>query len=197
MICKNCGGEIAFKNGVGVCLSCGVQIKTDGAFENVDVYICYTENDLMGRRTKDSLIANEIYNKLENAKIKTFYERVSAGNLIGDELETTKYQAIYNAKVVIILGTAPAHFEALFDKNNQYFDSKAVLPVCVDMSPAQLPQELAKYQAANYNNVGADADLIKTVLKALGREEEITLGEVMTKAQKQKKRLSNISQLWI
>lgn len=189
MICKNCGGEIAFKNGAGVCLSCGAQIKIDGAFENAEVYICYTENDLAGRHVKDSLIANEIYNKLENAKIKTFYERVSVGNIVGDELEMTRYQALYNAKVIIILGTTPDYFNQLFKKNGQYFDGKAVLPVCVDMSPAQLPQELTKYQAANYNNVGAAADLIKTVLKALGREEEIALGEVITKAQKKKKRL--------
>ena len=189
MICKNCGGEVVFQNGVGMCSSCGAQIKFDGAFENTEVYICYTENDSAGRRVKDSMIANEIYNKLENAKIETFYERASSGNLAGDALEITRYQAIYNAKVIIMLGTTPDYFNQLFEKNSKYFEGKAVLPVCVDMSPAQLPQQLAKYQAANYNSVGADADLIKTVLKALGREEEITLGEVMTKAQRQKKRL--------
>ena len=67
MKCKNCGGELIFQNGMGLCESCKNTYRLDYGFENTEVYICYTESDAQGRRTKDSIIAEELYQKLESS----------------------------------------------------------------------------------------------------------------------------------
>ena len=100
MKCKICGGEILFSKGNGACQSCGAAFVADGVYENTEVYICYKENDDAGRRTKDSIIAQEVYNKLESSNINTFYERISANGKIEDDLEESKYSAIGKAKAM-------------------------------------------------------------------------------------------------
>ena len=73
MKCSNCGGELIFNNGVGICESCNSTYRIENVFENIDVCLCYIENDENGRRTKDSIIAGEVYKKLESKKINCFY----------------------------------------------------------------------------------------------------------------------------
>ena len=60
MKCRNCGGELIFRDNMGFCPNCGSNQKIDSVFENTDVCICYIENDIAGRRTKDSIISAEI-----------------------------------------------------------------------------------------------------------------------------------------
>ena len=73
MRCKNCGGELIFKGDTTVCESCGAVSKVESIFENTEVFICYIETDDSGRRTKDSIVAQEVYGKLEQNKINAFY----------------------------------------------------------------------------------------------------------------------------
>ena len=87
MKCQNCGSETIFTNGMAVCTSCNTQYKIDHVFENAEVCICYIANDNNGRRTKDSILSQELYQKLEAKNIRTFYERVTASDLADDDLE--------------------------------------------------------------------------------------------------------------
>ena len=77
MRCKNCGAELTAKNGLYICESCGSTSEISLGYEVSDVYIAYIESDEQGRRTKDSIIGQEIYNKLENVSFlfskKIFY----------------------------------------------------------------------------------------------------------------------------
>lgn len=189
MRCKNCGGELIFENGLGVCESCGTKYKLEQAFENVDVCICYIENDTQGRRTKDSVIAQDIYNKLENANISAFYERVSLSNVIGETFEQASYLAIYNAKIVLVFGTTREHFTDLLNKYRTFLADKKVLPIYSDMNAYDIPKELNKYQALNYDAVGAATDLIKNVLTLLGRENEVDIVELSNKISKKRRRI--------
>lgn len=184
MKCKICGGELSFESGVAVCKSCNTQQKIDYVFEDSDVMICYIENDSNGRRTKDSLIAQELYQKLKATKINAFYERVSASDAIGDEIEQLRYMAIYNAKVVIIVGTSAENFNAVLEKYGKYFSDKVVVPVVADISPSDIPKDLSKYQALSYSSIGWEKDLQKAVLRILGREKEIDLLETHNKSKK-------------
>lgn len=192
MRCKNCGGNITLENGLAVCISCGSKFEFEKAFENIDVFICCLDTDASGRRTKDSIIAQEIYNKLENAKVSVFFERISASNLADDSLEKAYYSAIHNAKIVLILGTEESHYERVFKTNSQYFGDKKVLPIYSGIDVTKLPEELKKFQALNYDAVGASTDLVNNVLMQLGRQGEIDIIQLGDKV-KRRKRIALVS----
>lgn len=185
MKCTNCGGIISFKNGQGKCESCGALHNIDYFFENTEVFLCYVENDSAGRRTKDSFIASDIYGKLESKKVNTFFERVSVDNTIGEDLEAVRHQAITKAKIVIVIGTAKEYFDIFQKKYADDFQDKTIIPVYSGIKPELLPDELKKLQALNYDSVGSTVDLVKTVLKKLGREEAEL--ETIRKESKKKK----------
>ena len=60
MKCSNCGGELHYSNGNYICENCGSSFSIDSYYENIDTFICYTENDENGRRVKDSIIAQDL-----------------------------------------------------------------------------------------------------------------------------------------
>ena len=171
MKCKICGGEILFSKGNGTCQSCGADFVADSVYENTEVYICYKENDDAGRRTKDSIIAQEVYNKLESSNINTFYERISADGKIEDDLEESKYSAISKAKVVLVVGTNKEIFTELEKKYGEVFYGKKVIPFCIDVNPGDISKTLSSIQAVNYSSIGWDKDLISGLYNLLGKEE--------------------------
>jgi len=187
MKCKNCGGELVFKDGMGICAGCGTSYKIDHVFEEVEVYLCYTENDVHGRRTKDSIIAVDIYQKLQAKKVDVFCERISAANAAGEDLAVLRYQAMNKAKIVMIIGSQETHFENLLEKYAEDFEGKNIIPVYSDMRPENLPEALRKRQALNYDAIGADADMVKGILAMLGRDSEMEITEVQDKARKKRK----------
>ena len=170
MTCKVCGGELLFQDGKHICQSCGATFTLDSVYENVDVYICYEENDDAGRRTKDSMIAQEVYKKLEAAKLATFYERISAGSIAGDVLEAARYAAIQRAKAILLLGTSVKAFQSLTEKYGTYLDGKTVIPFCINVNPSAIPQSVSKTQAINYTTIGWGKDLINGLYNLLGKE---------------------------
>ena len=186
MKCKFCGGELLFKNKIYQCNSCGATIALESVYENIDVYICYEETDNAGRRTKDSIIAQEIYRKLEENRITTFYERISADGLIGDDLELSKHTAIHLAKVIIVLGTSTEAFNELERKYSSLIIDKAVIPFCVDVNPSAISKTLSKIQAMSYSTIGWDKDLIKGIFNILGREQIVDIGSVYEQTKRRK-----------
>lgn len=187
MKCSNCGGEILFENGTCVCSSCKSIHRVEAVFENTEVCICYLENDENGRRTKDSLIAAEVYKKLESKKINCFYEHISAENIIGNDLEIIRYAAVNCSKIIVLVGTSADNFSALYNKYFDAFGDKTLIPIISDMKPEQLPEELRRFQASNFDSLGALNDLLTSVLNLLGRDNEIELEEIYAKKQKKKK----------
>jgi len=187
MKCKNCGGELLFQNGISVCQSCGATFSLDSVYENTEVYICYLENDTSGRRTKDSIIAQEVYNKLESAKITTFIERISADGLIGDDLVSARYAAINKAKAVIVLATSAENFDLIAEKYGADLEGKTVIPFCVDVNPGDIPKSLNKIQAISYTTIGWEKDLISGLYNLLGREKEINAKGIYDGARKKRK----------
>ena len=150
MKCTNCGGELNFEGGIGICSSCGSKHKLDNIFEKIDVCLCYIEYDNAGRRTKDSIIAQEVYSKLENKKINVFYERISANNCLPNELELLRQVAISNANIVIVIGASKENFETLTQKYSEHFNGKHIIPFFADINPNDIPHTLNKLQALNY-----------------------------------------------
>ncbi len=193
MKCSICGGQLSCENGIYVCLNCGTRQPLATIFENTEVFICYTEVDENGRRTKDSVIAQDIYRKLEAAKIHTFYQRISASNLTGDDCEKICTYAMDKAKILILVGSSPKYFEQLLETFRGKFVNKKIIPVYTGIDISILPTELINLQAMNYDNIGAVSNLITSILSTLGRESEIDITKITNEKIKKKKKRIGLS----
>ena len=65
-----------------------------------DVFICYKESDEMGGRTRDGVVAQEIYYRLVEAGYKTFFSRITLEDKVGTEYEPYIFSALNSSKVV-------------------------------------------------------------------------------------------------
>ena len=173
MKCKSCNANLIYKNGIYICDNCGRQQAVSVYFESTTVFLYYIENDEQGRRTGDSLIAQDIYRKLENININAFYQRISGADLAGEMFDTVNRIAFDNAEIVIIIGTSIEHFQQLMDNRMAQFDGKTIIPVYSKMNANNLPSELKQLQAVNYDTAGATVNLEKSILRTLGREQEL------------------------
>lgn len=195
MKCKSCGGSLVFHNGIYVCENCGLQQSLSVLYENIEVFVCYVENDAYGRRSKDSVIAQNIYNKLEDTGIRSFYKRISVGELSEDEAEMAATVALDKAKVVAVVATDSENFRKLTERYGEKLKTKKVIPVFSGMNVNDMPPELKSLQAINYDAIGSVEDLIKNALKLLDRERDISVISEMQHTKKRRKKVVMISSI--
>ena len=129
MKCLICNGRLKFQNGTYICESCGTTQSIESVFDHTDVFICYTESDSTGRRTRDSIMAQDIYNRLIQADIATFYQRISAENLVEEQFENAIITALKHSKIILMIGTVVQNFNVLLNNYLEYFDDKIIIPV--------------------------------------------------------------------
>ena len=145
-----------------------------------DVFICYKETDDSGSRTKDSTLAQEIYYQLTNEGYKVFFSRITLEDKLGQEYEPYIFAALNSAKVMLVVGTKPENFSAIWVKNEwsrflaiMKNDRKRVLIPCYrDMDPYDLPEELSSLQSQDMSKIGFMQDLIHGVKKVLGSDKQ-------------------------
>ena len=193
MNCSTCGGMMRYVNGMYICENCGNKHTIPDFFESTEVFICYIENDEQGRRTRDSVIAQDLYNKLEQCKIKTFYQRVSAADLVSENFAIAYNVAIDKAKILLVLGTTIDHFQQLLERYQNYFSDKKIIPIYSYMNVYNIPKELGSLQAINYDNIGAVSDLTKNILYILGRENEVDIIKNTYTRTRRSKRIAIVS----
>lgn len=85
--------------------------------EPFDVFICYKETDNNGRRTPDSVLANDLYHQLTQEGFKVFFARITLEDKLGSAYEPYIFAALNSAKVMVVLGTKPEFFNAVWVKN--------------------------------------------------------------------------------
>jgi len=141
-----------------------------------DVFICYKETDPNGQRTHDSVLANDIYHQLTNEGFKVFFASITLEDKLGMEYEPYIFSALNSAKVMIVLGTKPEYFNAVWVKNEwsrflslvkQSNGKKVLIPVYRDMDPYDLPEEFSHLQALEMTGYGFMSDLIRNIKKLL------------------------------
>lgn len=142
--------------------------------EPFDVFICYKETDSNGRRTQDSVLANDLYYQLKNEGFKVFFSRITLEDKIGSAYEPYIFAALNSAKVMVVLGTKPEFFNAVWVKNEwsrylalvkQSKGKKVLIPAYRDMDPYDLPQEFSHLQAQDMSKLGFMQDLIRGIKK--------------------------------
>lgn len=131
-----------------------------------DVFISYKELDNYGQRTVDSVLAQDIYNDLTNKGYNVFFARNTLEGKLGQEYEPIIYAALSSAKVMVVVGTAPSNFDAVWVRNEwrrfQLMEDKSdrtIIPVFRNMPAERLPAELACYVALDMGKIGALQDL--------------------------------------
>ena len=148
--------------------------------EPFDVFICYKETGSDGRRTRDSVIATDLYHQLTQEGFKVFFSRITLEDKLGQEYEPYIFAALNSAKVMVVLGTKPEHFNAVWVKNewSRYLmlikngAKKTLIPAYRDMDPYDLPEEFSHLQAQDMGKLGFMQDLIRGIKKITEAEKE-------------------------
>ncbi len=147
--------------------------------EAYDVFICYKETDSDGRRTQDSVIANDIYYQLTQEGFKVFYAAITLEGKLGSAYEPIIFAALNSAKVMLTIGTRPEYFNAVWVKNewSRYLKiikkdrSKLLIPCYRDMDAYELPEEFAHLQAQDMAKIGFINDLVRGIKKVVKKDE--------------------------
>ena len=149
--------------------------------ETFDIFICYKETNESGERTKDSVIAQEIYTELTNKGYKVFFARITLEDKLGSSYEPYIFAALNSAKVMMLaVGTKPEYYQAVWVRNewSRYLalmeggSRKTLIPCYQDMDAYELPDEFAALQGLDLGKLGAIQDLLRGVEKIIGGEKE-------------------------
>ena len=153
--------------------------------EPFDVFICYKETDDSGRRTPDSVLANELYHELTRAGFKVFFARITLEDKLGTAYEPYIFAALNSARVMVVIGTKPEYFNAVWVKNewSRYLalirnekngtgngSPRVLIPAYRDMDPYDLPEEFSHLQAQDMSKLGFMQDLIRGIRKILSKD---------------------------
>ncbi len=156
--------------------------------EPFDVFICYKESDENGKRTVDSVIANDIYYQLIQEGFKVFYSAITLEDKLGKEYEPYIFSALNSAKVMLVVGTKPEYFNAVWVKNewNRYLKivkndrSKLLIPCYRDMDAYDLPDEFSHLQAQNMSKIGFINDVTRGIRKILNSENNVVVNNIQS-----------------
>ena len=150
-------------------------LATSQNTEPYDVFISYKELDANGERTRDSVLAQEIYYQLSEQGRRVFFSRVSLEDIPGTQYEPYIFAALNSAKVMIVVGTSAENLNAVWVKNewSRYLammrkdKSKLLIPCYRDMDPYDLPEPLAVLMSFDMGKIGFIQDLTRGVNKVL------------------------------
>lgn len=145
--------------------------------EPYDIFICYKETDKSGRRTPDSVLAEEIYDTFTEKGYRVFFSKISLEDKIGQEYEPYIFAALTSAKIMLAIGTKEEYFNSPWVKNEwsrflklcNSGEKKYLIPCYKDLSPYEMPEEFVNLQSQDLGKLGFVQDLVKGVSKLMSR----------------------------
>ena len=148
--------------------------------EPFDIFICYKESDENGERTRDSLMAQEVYYQLTEQGYRVFFARITLEDMAGKQYEPYIFAALNSAKVMIVIGTKAEYMNAVWVKNEwsrflammKKDRHKLLLPCYRDMDPYDMPEQLSVLQSYDMAKIGFVQDLIRGIKKVLDAEKK-------------------------
>ena len=155
-------------------------LATSQNAEPYDVFISYKELDANGERTKDSILAQDIYYQLVEQGRRVFFSRITLEDIPGTQYEPYIFAALNSAKVMIVVGTSAENLNAVWVKNEwsrflammRKDKSKLLIPCYRDMDAYDLPEQLAVLMSYDMGRIGFIQDLIRGVSKVLDAEKQ-------------------------
>ena len=127
-----------------------------------DIFICCKETDENGNRTRDSVLADELYYQLIRNNFKVFFARITLQDKPGAAYEPYIFAALHSARAMIVVGTSPENIQAAWVKNEwsrylsliKHGEKKVLIPAYRDMDPYDLPKEFSHLQALDMSRLG-------------------------------------------
>ena len=149
--------------------------------EPFDIFLCYKETDTEGNRTQDSVLAQEMYYQLMKEGFKVFFSRITLEGKLGTEYEPYIFAALHSAKTMVVIGTDPAYFDAVWVRNEwsrylsimQEEGMRSLIVAYKDMNPYDIPDALSMYPAQDMGKLGFLQDLVRGIRKLAHKEEEL------------------------
>ncbi len=140
-----------------------------------DIFICHKEADEHGGRTRDSVLADELYYQLTRNGYRVFCARITLQNKPGVAYEPYIFAALHSARVMIVVGTSRENFQAVWVRNewSRYLtlikqgERKVLIPAYRDMDAYDLPTEFSHLQALDMSRLGFLQDLNYGIRKIL------------------------------
>lgn len=140
-----------------------------------DIFISYKETGANGGRTKDSIAAQDLYEKLTSEGYKVFFSRITLEDKIGTEYEPYIYAALASSKVMITVSSSKDNIESVWVKNEwsrflamaRKDNTKIILPLYFDMNKTDLPDEFAYLPSYDMKAEGFEQDLIRGIKKLI------------------------------
>ena len=150
-------------------------LKISSKEKPYDVFICYKETANDGGRTKDSALAQDLYYALEKEGHRVFFSRISLESKLGQQYEPYIFNALNSAKVMLVVGTKPEHFNAVWVKNEwsrflmvmKKDSSRLLIPCYRDMDAYDLPEEMAMLQSQDMGRIGFVQDILHGIKKVV------------------------------
>lgn len=147
--------------------------------EKYDIFICYKEGDGMGGRTHTSVLAQELYQRLEKCGYRVFFSRKTLEKKLGSEYEPVIFSALFSARVMLAVGTKPEEFQGVWVRNEwmrfrermEAGEECTLIPLYRDMSPYDLPEEFISLQALDMGKIGFEQDLLDGLAKLIQRKD--------------------------
>ncbi|MFL0248732.1 TIR domain-containing protein [Candidatus Clostridium stratigraminis] len=148
--------------------------------EPYDVFICYKETTGGGSRTQDSVLAQDIYDKLTKENLNVFFSRITLEEKLGQQYEPYIFAALNSAKVMLVVTTEAEHVNSVWVKNEwsrfiglmRKNKEKVLIPCYQKMDAYDLPEELSMYQAQDMNKIGFIQDLVRGVKKVCEKQKK-------------------------
>ena len=149
--------------------------------EPFDIFICYKETDMQGRRTPDSVLATDLYYQLIKEGYKVFFSRITLEDKLGSAYEPYIFAALNSAKIMIVLGTRAEYFNAVWVKNEwkrflaliKDGADKVLIPAYKDMDPYDLPEDFSYLQSQDMSKLGFMQDMLRGIEKIISRSKNV------------------------
>lgn len=148
--------------------------------EPFDIFICYKETDENGKRTQDSVIAQDLYNNLTQQGYKVFFSKITLESKLGTQYEPYIFSALNSAKVMIVVGTKKEYLHAAWVRNEwsrflalkKENAQKILIPTYKEMNPYDLPEEFSHLQALDLGKIGVLTDLKEKIDASLSKHKK-------------------------
>lgn len=140
-----------------------------------DIFISYKETDSEGTRTKDSIAAQKLYEKLTESGYKVFFSRITLEDKIGTEYEPYIYAALYSSKVMLTVCSSKENIESPWVRNEwsrfltlrQNDADKMLIPLYFDMPKSDLPDAFAILAAQDMSKDDFEQELLRGIKKLI------------------------------
>ena len=140
-----------------------------------DIFISYKETNSDGSRTKDSIEAQKLYEKLTEQGYKVFFSRITLEDKAGTQYEPYIYAALSSSKVMLTVCSSRDNIESAWVKNEwsrfltlrQKDSGKTLIPLYFDMPKSDLPDEFAILSSQNIEQADFEQELFRGIKKLI------------------------------